>query len=133
MEELSEIQKKNREIRRKRILRGKFLSIIYPSLYLLFALIITIISKRFEFFILAIPVSFFLLMGFNIGKVIFTFGSIPFGLYVFYYFTSVLPYKNAELYVYLSFLAFCIFIVVAAVRTFGSEAVAAYLDDKNSY
>jgi hypothetical protein len=132
MEELSEIQKQNREIRRKRILKGKIQSIIYPSFFLLFALAITFISARMEFFIFAIPVSFFLLMGWKIGKIIFTFGNIPYGLYAFYYFTSVLPYKNAELYVYLSFLFFCIYIVVAAVRTFGSEAVAAYLDDKNS-
>lgn len=132
MEELSEIRKENREISRKRILKGKIQSILYPSLYLFFALAITIVSFRFEFFILAIPICFFLLMGWNIGKIIFTFGSIPYGLYVFYYFTSVLPYKGAELYVFLSFLAFCIFIVIAAVRTFSSEAISAYLDDKNS-
>ncbi len=132
MEELSEIQKQNREISKRRILRGKIISKIYPSLYLLFALIITIISKNFTFFILSVPVCFFLLIGWKIGKVIFTFGSIPYGLYVFYHFTSVLPYKNADVYVYLSFLAFCIFIVASAVRTFGSEAVSAYLYDKNS-
>ena len=133
MEELSEIRKQNREISRKRILKGKIISKIYPSFFLLFALITTLVSARIEFFIISIPVAFFLLMGWKIGKVIFTFGNIPYGLYAFYYFTSVLPYKGAELYVFLTFLFFCLFIVIASVRTFSSEAVAAYLDDKNSY
>ena len=131
-EVLSEVRQKNREIRAKRIKDGKVFSLIYAVVYLAAAVAAGIISKNLVFIWTALPMGLGLLLGFSFSRQLYAFGNIAYGLYVFYCFTSVLPYKKPDAYVYLVLLVFLLYIIFSSIRVFSSEKIKAYIEDKNS-
>lgn len=132
MENLSDITIENRKISARRIKKGKIESIVYPVLFFVFACVCAVLAKKLSFALLAFPLALCLIMGWNIGRQLYVWGNIPYGLYVFYYVTSVLPYKQPAGYLTVLLLLFTFYIAFSAVRTFSSEAIKAYLYDKNS-
>ena len=131
-ENLSEVRIKNREIRKKRILGGKIFSRLYAVCYLLAAVSSAVVANNFVFIWAALPMALGLLLSFSFGRHLYSFGNIAYGLYVFYVFSSVLPYKEPEGYVYLTLVIFLCYIIFSSVRVFSSEKIKAYIEDKNS-
>jgi uncharacterized integral membrane protein len=129
---LSEVRRKNREISEKRIRGGKIFSKIYAVIYILAAVSAAVVTNNFIFLWASLPMALGLLLAFSFGRHLYSFGNIAYGLYVFYVFSSVLPYKKPAGYVYLMLIAFLGYIIFSSIRVFSSEKIKAYIEDKNS-
>ena len=133
MEEiLSEVRRKNREIREKRIRGGKVFSKLFALIYMGLAVAVAIVSNNLMFIWASLPMALGLLLAFSFARQLYSFGNIAYGLYVFYVFSSVLPYKQPAGYVYWALIIFLLYIIFSSIRVFSSEKIRAYIEDKNS-
>lgn len=131
-EPMTEAGRENKRIREKRIRMGKIESIVYPVVYILFALFSAFTVKNPWIFFLGAAVSGWLIFGIAFSRQLYTWGSLFYGLWIFYNVTSVMPYGAYEWQDFVLLFAFCLYILFTAIRVFGSEGIRAYLYEKNT-